>query len=130
MSLARLRPEHLKAAIAEYHTRERRYGAGRRSMTSLPRARRFDWTNLGLRVASGLVLAVAALSAVWAFDQGGLWRAPFLIVIAVAVALLAIEWASMAAPRAAWRVGAATAVATVGVILLSYLRLYPEPGCA
>ncbi len=100
--------------------------AGSRSMTSLPRARRFDWTNFGVRVVSGLVLAVGALSAVWAFDQGGLWRAPFLIVVAGAGAVMAVEWATMAVPRAAWRVGAATAVATVGVILLSYLRLYPE----
>jgi phosphatidate cytidylyltransferase len=100
--------------------------AGSRSMTSLPRARGFDWTNFGVRVVSGLVLAVGALSAVWAFDQGGLWRAPFLIVVAGAGAVMALEWATMAVPRAAWRVGVATAVATVGVILLSYLRLYPE----
>lgn len=95
-------------------------------MTSLPRARSFDWTNLGVRVVSGLVLAVGATSAVWAFDRGGLWRAPFLIVVTGAAAVMGMEWAAMAVPRAAQRVGLATALATVGVILLSYLRLYPE----
>jgi phosphatidate cytidylyltransferase len=75
---------------------------------------------------SGLVLAAGALAAVWAFDRGGLWRAPFLIVVGGAGALLSVEWASMAAPRAAVRVAVATAVATVSVTLLSYLRLYPE----
>jgi phosphatidate cytidylyltransferase len=95
-------------------------------MTSLPRARGFDWTNLGVRVVSGLVLAAGALSAVWAFDRGGLWRAPFLIVVAGAGALLSMEWASMAAPRATWRVGTATALTTVGVVLLSYFQWYPQ----
>jgi phosphatidate cytidylyltransferase len=95
-------------------------------MTSLPQAKSFDWTNFGVRVVSGVVLAVGALAAVWMFDRGGLWRAPFLIVVAGAGALLSAEWAVMAAPRAAERVGASTAVATVGVILLSYMRLYPE----
>jgi phosphatidate cytidylyltransferase len=71
-------------------------------------------------------LAVGALAAVWVFDWGGLWRAPFLIVVGGAVALLSVEWASMAAPRAAARVAVSTAVATVAVALLSYLRLYPE----
>jgi phosphatidate cytidylyltransferase len=55
-----------------------------------------------------------------------MWRAPFLIIVGGAGALLSVEWASMAAPRVAGRVAVATAVATVGVILLSYLRLYPE----
>lgn len=98
---------------------------GSGSMTSLPRARVFDWTNFGARVLSGLVLAAGALAAVWAFDRGGLWRAPFLILVAGSGALLSLEWASMAAPRVATRVGAATALAVVGVILLSFAGLYP-----
>jgi phosphatidate cytidylyltransferase len=77
-------------------------------------------------VVSGLVLAVCAVSAVWAYDRGGLWRAPFLVVVTGAAAVMGMEWAAMAAPRAARRVGLATALATVGVILLSYLGLYPE----
>ncbi|MGH7023257.1 MAG: phosphatidate cytidylyltransferase [Caulobacteraceae bacterium] len=94
-------------------------------MTSLPRDRGFDWTNLGVRVVSGLVLAAGALWAVWAFDWPGLyWRFPFLLLVAGAGALLSMEWASMAAPRRAWRVGAATAAAVTLVVLLSFLRLY------
>jgi phosphatidate cytidylyltransferase len=95
-------------------------------MTSLPQARGFDWTNLGVRVVSGLVLAAGAIAAVWAFDWGGVWKAPFLIVVVGAAAVMAMEWAAMATPGAARRVGFATAAATAGVILLSYLRLYPE----
>jgi phosphatidate cytidylyltransferase len=95
-------------------------------MTSLPRARGFDWTNFGVRVVSGLVLAVCALAAVWAFDRGGLWRAPFLFVVTGAAAVLSLEWAAMAAPGAAQRVGVATALVCMGVILLSFLRFYPE----
>ena len=100
--------------------------AGLRSMTSLPQARGFDWTNFGVRAVSGLVLAACAISAVLAFDRGGLWRAPFLVVVTGAAAVLGMEWAAMAAPRAAKRVGVATALAAIGVILLSYLRFYPE----
>src|SRR5258708_22615282 len=99
--------------------------AGCQSMTSLPQARGFDWTNFGVRVVSGLVLALGALTAVWAFDRGGLWRAPFLIVVAGAGAVMSLERATMASPRAAWRVGLATAPAAVRVIPLPFLALYP-----
>ena len=74
-------------------------------MTSLPQAREFDWTNLGVRVVSGLVLAGAALLAVWVFDwPAPIWRIPFFLLVAGAGALLSMEWAAMAAPRAAVRV--------------------------
>ena len=58
-------------------------------MTSLPPVKRFDWKNLAVRAGSALVLAPAALAAVW---FGG---PLFLVLIAVAVALLSIEWAGM-----------------------------------
>lgn len=93
-------------------------------MTSLPRARGFDWPNLGVRAASGLVLAAGAVAAVWAFDEAGPWRAPFLILVSGGGALLSLEWARMAAPRGARTVGAAIATAVVGVVLLAFLRLY------
>jgi phosphatidate cytidylyltransferase len=95
-------------------------------MTSLPRVEGFDWTNLGARAASGLVLAAGAVGAVWAFDGGGLWRAPFLILVGGAGALLAMEWASMATPRAARGVGAIIALAVIGAVWLVFLQLYPE----
>jgi phosphatidate cytidylyltransferase len=94
-------------------------------MTSLPRDRGFDWTNLGLRVASGLVLAAGALWAVWAFDGAGVWwKLPFFLLVAGAGVLLSLEWARMATPTRAVPVGAATAVAVVAVALLAFLGLY------
>lgn len=94
-------------------------------MTSLPRARGFDWANLGARIASGLILAAGAVGAVWAFDLGGPWRAPFLILVSGGGALLSLEWARMAAPSAVRGVGLSIAAAVVAVILLSFARLYP-----
>jgi phosphatidate cytidylyltransferase len=94
-------------------------------MTSLPRDRGFDWTNLGLRVASGLVLAGGALWAVWAFDGAGVWwKLPFFLLVAGAGVLLSLEWARMATPTRAQAVGAATAAAVVAVALLAILGLY------
>ncbi|HXU99419.1 MAG TPA: phosphatidate cytidylyltransferase [Caulobacteraceae bacterium] len=94
-------------------------------MTSLPRARGFDWNNLGVRVVSGLILALAALAAVWVFDwPGAQWRIPFFLLVAGAGAMLSLEWAAMAAPRAAMRAGGATAVAVMVVVLLAFLHQY------
>ena len=53
--------------------------------------------DIGLRAASAVVLAPAAVLAIWA---GGLW---FLALMLLACALLAIEWAMMSAAPA-WRV--------------------------
>jgi phosphatidate cytidylyltransferase len=83
-------------------------------MTSLPQARRFDWSNLGLRVASAVVLVPAALAAAW---FGG-WL--FLVLIAIAVALLAIEWGGMSAPGAPIRVSAAVTVAVLAGVFLGH----------
>jgi len=60
-------------------------------MTSSRPARRFDWNNLGMRAASAAVLIPAVL--------GSIFLGPvFLVVIAIAVALLAFEWTGMSAP--------------------------------
>ena len=76
-------------------------------MTSLPQARRFDWSNLGLRVASGFVLVPTALYATLGQHQhwlpalqGQQEPLPYLLMISVGVALLAIEWGGMSAPHA------------------------------
>ncbi|HZV83616.1 MAG TPA: phosphatidate cytidylyltransferase, partial [Brevundimonas sp.] len=53
--------------------------------------------DIGLRAASAVVLAPAAVLAIWA---GGLW---FLGLMLAACALLAVEWAMMSAARA-WRI--------------------------
>ena len=88
-------------------------------ITSLPPAKRFDWTNLGLRVASAAVLIPAAMAATW---FGG-W--PYLVLIAIGVALLAIEWGGMSAPVAPTRVAAAVAAAVLVAVFVGYRGHFP-----
>ena len=83
-------------------------------MTSSPQVKRFDWSNLGLRVASAAVIGPAALAATWV---GG-W--PYLVLIAIGVALLAIEWGGMSAPNAPTRVAAAVAAAVLIAVFVGY----------
>lgn len=83
-------------------------------MTSSPPVKRFDWSNLGLRVASAAVLGPAVIAAAW---FGG-W--PYLVTIAIGVALLAIEWGGMSAPVAPTRVAAAVAAAVLIVVFVGY----------
>jgi phosphatidate cytidylyltransferase len=85
-------------------------------MTSLRPARRFDWSNLGLRVASAVVLAPAVVVATL-IDV----RWPFLVLIAVGVALLASEWGGMSAPRAPGRVAMAVTTAVLAAVFLGHL---------
>jgi len=85
----------------------------------LPPAKRFDWTNLGLRVASAAVLIPAAMAATW---FGG-W--PYLVLIAIGVALLAIEWGGMSAPVAPTRVAAAVAAAVLVAVFVGYRGHFP-----
>lgn len=87
-------------------------------MTPLPQARRFDWNNLGLRVASAVVLVPTALFAAW---WGG-WL--FLVLISVGMALLAIEWGGMSAPKAPVRVAAAVTAAVLVAVFLGHLGYY------
>ncbi|HYF22212.1 MAG TPA: phosphatidate cytidylyltransferase [Caulobacteraceae bacterium] len=77
-------------------------------MTSSPRAKRFNWNDLGVRVLSAVVLIPAAVAAV---AQGG-WL--FLLLVSIGAALLSIEWALMSAPQAPSRVAIAVAA---GVLL-------------
>ena len=87
------------------------------SMTSLPLGRRFDWSNLGLRVASGALLSMGALALVW-FDGR-----PFLVLVAVAAALLSYEWAVMIAPRAPARVAVVMTAGVLAGLFLVYVGL-------
>lgn len=87
-------------------------------MTPLPQARRFDWSNLGLRVASAVVLVPTALFAAW---HGG-WL--FLLVISIGVAMLAIEWGGMSAPRSPVRVAAAVTAAILVAVFLAHLGAF------
>ena len=93
-------------------------------MTSLPQVRRFDWANLGVRVASATVLVPAVLGAVWFSDMPGL-RWLFLVLVAVAVALLAIEWGAMTAPTAPIRVSTALTVAILAAAFLAHQKQMP-----
>src|SRR5437868_3299723 len=86
-------------------------------MTSLPQARRFDWSNLGLRVASAVVLVPTVLTAVM-IDA----RWPFLLLVSVGMAVLAIEWGGMSAPRAPVRVAAAVTAAVLSAAFLVHLN--------
>jgi phosphatidate cytidylyltransferase len=80
----------------------------------LPRASGFNWSNLALRVASATVLVPAALLAAW---LGG-WL--YLLLIAIGVALLAIEWGGMSAPRSPMRVSFAVTAAVLLAVFFSY----------
>jgi phosphatidate cytidylyltransferase len=92
---------------------------------SLRQVRRFDWTNFAVRAVSGAVLASAALSAVWVFGfSAPIWRAPFLVLIAVGGVLLSFEWAAMATPGAAMRAAFVTSLAVAGVIFLAFIGRY------
>ncbi|MET0295640.1 MAG: phosphatidate cytidylyltransferase, partial [Phenylobacterium sp.] len=89
-------------------------------MTCLPQARRFDWSNLGIRLASTLVLVPAVL---WAVAQDhDRW---FLMLVSVGVTLLAIEWGGMSAPRAPVRVSAVVSAGVLTVGFLTYLGYTP-----
>lgn len=80
-------------------------------MTPSPPAKRFNWTNLGIRALSTVVLAPAALFVLLA---GGAYGPKLrLVLIAVVAALLAIEWAMMSARHAPARIAAAVAVAVL-----------------
>jgi phosphatidate cytidylyltransferase len=85
-------------------------------MTSLPQARRFDWTNLGLRIASAVVLVPAVVAAVMVDAN---W--PYLVLISIGVAVLAIEWGGMSAPRAPLRIAAAVTAAVLVAVFLTHL---------
>lgn len=88
---------------------------------SLPQAKGFNWSNLGIRVASATVLVPTVLAAVWWENPN--W--PFLVMIAIAVALLAIEWGAMTAPRAPGRVSVAVTVAVLSAAFLAYVDNTP-----
>ncbi|HWA60332.1 MAG TPA: phosphatidate cytidylyltransferase [Caulobacteraceae bacterium] len=94
------------------------------SMTSLPRARRFDWNNLGVRAASAAVLAPAALFLTWIDPR------PFLVLVSVAVSVISIEWGVMTARQGPVRVAAVVTIATLTVTFLAYTdHILPAWAC-
>jgi phosphatidate cytidylyltransferase len=85
-------------------------------MTSSPPAKRFDWGNLGLRALSAGILAPVALACVW---FGG-WA--FLVLMAVAITLLTIEWGEMCDKETPIRAAAVIAVAVLIAVFATYLK--------
>jgi phosphatidate cytidylyltransferase len=68
-----------------------------------------------------------ALGAVWAFAlPDPIWRAPFLVLLAIGGVLLSVEWSAMATPRTAWRATLTTSVSVGAVILLAFTGRYGE----
>jgi len=99
-------------------------------MTSSRPARRFDWTNLGIRVASAAVLIPAV---VFAILSGKLWIPPFqwlgpvgdwpfLMMVTAGVAMLAVEWGGMSAPGAQNRTAVLIVLAVLACLFVANLR--------
>jgi len=86
-------------------------------MAPLPPAKRFDWSNLGLRIASAAVLIPAVVFAVMSQQR---W--PFLLLVAIGVAVLSIEWGGMSAPKAPIRVAASVTVGVLAPLFLTHLQ--------
>ncbi len=72
----------------------------------------------------GAVLGILVLAAVWFADLPG-FRWAFLVLVAVAVALLSIEWGEMTAPKAPVRVSAALTVAVLAGAFLAFQGRMP-----
>ncbi len=85
------------------------------SMTSSPPPKRFDWKNLSVRAASATILIGAVLGVIFGLGPWG-----FLVMIAVGVALLSIEWGAMSAPQARGRVAVMVAVSVLTPVFLTY----------
>jgi len=92
-------------------------------MTSPSPAKRFNWSNLRIRVASATVLVPTVVAAVW---FGDIW---YLGLIPVGVALLAREWAEMSARRSvlgvALAIGAAVAISVIVAFRGHYYITWP-----
>lgn len=79
----------------------------------------FRAKDIGLRAASALVLAPAAILATWA---GGWW---FAALIGAACVLLAREWALMSAPQAHRRVWGAVMAGLLAVVMIAHVGHVP-----
>ncbi len=76
------------------------------------------WSNLGLRIVSGVVLGALAVGAVW---FGG-WA--FLLTLAAAGALLSVEWGAISTPRAPIRIAATVMIAVLVAVFFAHFRHY------
>lgn len=91
----------------------------------MPSGEGFDWSNLGLRVVSGTVLATLAGLTVLAFGWAHpLAKAPFLMLVSISAALLSHEWSLMSARPAPRRMAGLMTAAVLGVCLLAFVGQY------
>lgn len=74
--------------------------------------------NLAARIISAAILVPLALSAMW---YGG---GPYILLLAIAVGLLSIEWAKMSAPDAPAEVAVTITVATLAGVFAAYTGWY------
>ncbi|HTI66797.1 MAG TPA: phosphatidate cytidylyltransferase [Caulobacteraceae bacterium] len=84
-------------------------------MASSRPAKAFDWKNLRLRVLSTAVLAPAVVLVFWLGDL------PFLVLVAAAVAMLAVEWGKMSSPDTPLRTALAMAAAVLVCVVAAYV---------
>jgi phosphatidate cytidylyltransferase len=83
-------------------------------MTSSPPAKTFDWKNFRLRAISAIVLAPAVVGVV---VLGG-WA--FLLLLAAAVVLLAVEWGRMSAPNSPFRAALGISAAVLAALFTAF----------
>lgn len=81
-------------------------------------AKRFDWKNFRLRALSAAILIPVTLGAVWV---GG-WL--YLVLLAVAVALLAVEWGAMSSRLASRRAAFSMLVAVLIPLFTAYVGAF------
>lgn len=93
-------------------------------MTSSPSAKAFDWSNLGLRVISATILIPVVILAIWT----GSWL--FLLMTAVAVALLSNEWGQLCAKRAPARLSIVIAAAVLVPTFLAHWEFFTAAAIA
>ncbi len=88
-------------------------------MTSSPPARRFNWNDLGVRVASALVLIPAALFAV--IFGGDHVSILFLVLVGIGAVVLGLEWGLISEPPIWKRIGAAVALGVLVPVIAGYV---------
>ena len=93
-------------------------------MTSSPPVKAFDWRNLGLRVISATILIPMVVLAIW---TGG-WL--FLLMTAVAVALLANEWGQLCASKAPARMAIVIAAAVLAPTFYAHWGYFNDAAIA
>jgi phosphatidate cytidylyltransferase len=83
---------------------------------STPPAKKFNWKNLGARVASGFVLVPLVIEAIW-WDKSG-WGV--VVMASIAAGVLAYEWAVMSTDHGRKRVMTVIALAVIIPVVVAH----------